>query len=125
MKVECDQCGSFPDRAGLLTENHMAGDRCPAGYLDDHDCDGTLQVITPRAWTTDEIRWMARLQQVMRTMPESLGMYTIGGSYLTIYDRQTAIGMGVDGELWDGMADEHGLNTKTVRTLAPVHGVSG
>lgn len=39
----CDQCGTFPSRADILPEGAKPGDRCPAGYLDDYDCDGTLR----------------------------------------------------------------------------------
>lgn len=41
-KLECNNCGSFPERADLLTDEHKAGDQCPCCYLDDYDCDGTL-----------------------------------------------------------------------------------
>lgn len=47
--LECDTCGSFPFRAGLLTDHHTPGDRCPASYLDDYDCDGILQSIPARS----------------------------------------------------------------------------
>ena len=40
--VECNSCGSFPERADLYSGSERPGDRCPAGYLDDYDCDGTL-----------------------------------------------------------------------------------
>jgi hypothetical protein len=40
--LECDSCGSFPERAGLLDPTLQAGDLCPARYLDDWDCDGKL-----------------------------------------------------------------------------------
>lgn len=41
--LECNVCGSFPVRAGLLTMTSRAGDQCPCCYLDNHDCDGVLQ----------------------------------------------------------------------------------
>ena len=40
--LECDQCGSFPEKAGLLTPIDMPGERCPTSFLDDYDCDGKL-----------------------------------------------------------------------------------
>jgi len=40
--LECNQCGSFPERAGLYRGDEQPGDMCPAGHLDDYDCDGTL-----------------------------------------------------------------------------------
>jgi hypothetical protein len=42
--LECDQCGSFPERADILDMDGLSkpGDMCPAGHLDDYDCDGTL-----------------------------------------------------------------------------------
>ena len=42
MNLECNNCGSFPERAGLLTSDHKAGDQCPCCYLADYDCDGTF-----------------------------------------------------------------------------------
>lgn len=47
MYLECNNCGSFPKRAGLLTPEHRPGDQCPCCYLDDYDCDGTLVLVLP------------------------------------------------------------------------------
>ncbi len=47
LALECDSCGSFPVVHGLLSAAHGAGDRCPAGFLDDYDCDGTLRAAWP------------------------------------------------------------------------------
>ncbi len=39
--LECNNCSLWPELAAAWPDA-KAGDRCPATYLDDHDCDGTL-----------------------------------------------------------------------------------
>ena len=51
--LECDQCGSFPARAGLIG-GLVAGDQCPCLTVDGYDCDGTMVSTDSQPTATKE-----------------------------------------------------------------------
>ena len=57
-----------------------------------------------------------------KTRPKRLGFFTIGDSYLEVYDIKAHDS---DLDLGDNGAEEEGVHLATVKTLTPIDGVSG
>jgi len=76
--------------------------------------------LTVPPLSTEEKRWVARLQRTLRACPKRLEIVTWGDSTLGIVDRDGAR----RSELCDGAAEADGVQLATVTGGPLVHGVS-
>jgi hypothetical protein len=80
-------------------------------------------VTQRRQPTTEEKRWLRRLERVLLDAPYSIGLYTIGDHDLTAYDRDVVLDEDI--RIEDGGAEAAGVVLGTVRSRVRIDGVSG
>ena len=87
-----------------------------------HKCGGP--VLPSRKMTATERAWCRRLEDVLKDAPPSIGILTIGGAVLTVYDRPAARLYGIE-HLEDGGCDGHGLTLGIIDGAVDIEAVSG
>ncbi len=73
--------------------------------------------------TTEEKKWIKKLERALKHCPTRLGLYTVGDAFLGIYDKvvQEKHDIGIE----DGGAEEVGIDLGYVRSSVQIEAVSG